>query len=76
VGIDSAQAMSVLSPREGVDKVWPGDGVIYSERLSSQRTKSRLSQIAGTPEYRSMTIRNWNTTMKLRALLDKVSDDY
>jgi uncharacterized protein (DUF1697 family) len=75
MGIDSARAMSVFSPRDGVDEVWPGDGVIYSQRLSSQRTKSRLGQIVGTPEYRSMTIRSWNTTMKLRALLDKVSVD-
>ncbi len=63
--IDSAQAMSVFRPREGVDQVWPGDGVIYSQRLSAQRTKSRLSRIMGTPEYKSMTIRTWSTTTKL-----------
>ncbi len=45
IDIDSAQAMSVFRPREGVDQVWPGDGVIYSQRLSAQRTKSRLSRI-------------------------------
>jgi uncharacterized protein (DUF1697 family) len=69
--IDSAEAMSVFAPREGVDKVWPGDGVIYSQRLSSQRTKSRLSKIMGTPFYKSMTIRSWNTTTKLLAILRK-----
>ncbi|MDB5170214.1 MAG: hypothetical protein JWN82_610 [Candidatus Saccharibacteria bacterium] len=69
MGIDSAQAMAVFAPREGVDKVWPGDGVIYSQRLSSERTKSRLSKIVGTPAYRSMTIRNWNTTTKLLEIL-------
>jgi uncharacterized protein (DUF1697 family) len=63
--IDPAQAMSVFRPREGVDQVWPGDGVIYSQRLSAQRTKSRLSRIMGTPEYKSMTIRSWSTTTKL-----------
>src|SRR6266511_798731 len=26
MGIDSAQAINVFDPREGVDKVWPGDG--------------------------------------------------
>lgn len=65
MGIDSAQAMPVFAPREGVDKVWPGDGVIYSQRLSSLRTKSRLSKIMGTPAYKSMTIRSWSTTIKL-----------
>jgi uncharacterized protein (DUF1697 family) len=69
MGIDATEAMSVFDPREGVDQVWPGDGVIYSQRLSSERTKSRLSKIVGTPAYRSMTIRNWNTTTKLLALV-------
>jgi uncharacterized protein (DUF1697 family) len=67
--IDSAQAMQVFNPREGVDKVWPGDGVIYSQRLSSQRTKSRLNKIMSTPAYKSMTIRNWSTTTKLLGIL-------
>jgi uncharacterized protein (DUF1697 family) len=72
IGTKAAQAMPVFSPREGVDKVWPGDGVIYSQRLSAQRTKSRLSKIVGTPAYQSMTIRNWNTTTKLLEMLEKV----
>lgn len=72
MGIDSAQAMPVFDPREGVDKVWPGDGVIYSQRLSSQRTKSRLSKIMGTPVYKSMTIRSWNTTTKLLKILEEM----
>jgi uncharacterized protein (DUF1697 family) len=71
MGIDSAQAMRVFDPREGVDKVWAGDGVIYSQRLSSQRTTSRLNKIMGTLAYKSMTIRNWNTTTKLLEILKK-----
>jgi uncharacterized protein (DUF1697 family) len=71
MGIDSAQAMSVFDPREGVDRVWSGDSVIYSQRLSSLRTKSRLSKIVSTPAYQSMTIRSWNTTTKLLGLLTK-----
>ncbi len=65
IGIDSTQVMPLFKPREGVDKVWPGDGVIYSQRLSSQRTKSRLNRIMATPEYKFMTIGNWSTTTKL-----------
>ena len=71
MGIDAVQAMYVFDPRDGVDKVWPGDGVIYHQRLSVLRTKSRLSKIVGTPTYKSMTIRNWNTTTKLLELLKK-----
>lgn len=69
MGIDSGQALSVFDPREGVDEIWPGDGVIYSQRLSALRTKSQLSKIVGTSAYKSMTIRNWKTTTKLLELL-------
>lgn len=69
IGIDATEAMPVFSPREGVDKVWPGEGVVYSQRLSAERTKSRLSKIVGTPVYHSMTIRTWGTTIKLLDLL-------
>lgn len=71
MGIDADKAMPVFDPREGVDKVWPGKGVIYSQRLSALRTKSRLSKVVGTPVYQSMTIRSWNTTIKLLDLLKK-----
>ena len=71
MGIDSAQAMPAFNPQEGVDTIWPGDGVIYSQRLSAQRTKSRLSKIVGTPVYQSMTIRSWNTTTKLLKILEE-----
>jgi uncharacterized protein (DUF1697 family) len=69
MGIDAAQAMPVFDPKEGVDQVWPGNGVIYSQRLSALRTKSRLSRIVGTPAYQSMTIRSWSTTTKLLEIL-------
>jgi uncharacterized protein (DUF1697 family) len=72
MGIDSAQVMPAFNPREGVDQVWAGNGVIYSQRLSSQRTKSRLNKIMETPFYKSMTIRNWNTTTKLLEILRKM----
>lgn len=69
MGIDTATARAVFAPREGVDTVWPGTAVIYSQRLSALRTKSRLNKIIGTSAYRSMTIRNWNTVTKLLSLL-------
>ena len=65
MGIDAATAMKVFQPRPGVDAVWPGKGVIYSQRVSAHRTKSRLGKIVGTQAYKSMTIRSWATTMAL-----------
>lgn len=70
IDISVDEAMPVFSPREGVDIVWPGDGIVYSQRLSSMRTKSRLNKIMGTSAYRSMTIRSWNTTTKLLKILE------
>jgi uncharacterized protein (DUF1697 family) len=65
MGITSTSVVPLFNPREGVDKVWPGNGVIYSQRLSSQRTRSRLNIIMATPAYKSMTIRSWSTATKL-----------
>lgn len=67
MGLTAAQAMPVFSPRPGVDTIWPGRGVIYSQRLSAKRTHSRLNKVMSSPLYKSMTIRTWNTT---RALLE------
>ncbi|NLD77824.1 MAG: DUF1697 domain-containing protein [Acidimicrobiales bacterium] len=65
-----AKAMKVVALRDEVDAAWPGKGVIYFQRLSARRTQSRMNKIVGTPEYQNMTIRSWNTTTKLRTLLD------
>lgn len=70
IGIEPTEALEAFSPRDGVDAVWTGPGVIYSQRLSADRTKSRLNKIMSSPLYRSMTIRNWRTTTKLMAMLD------
>jgi uncharacterized protein (DUF1697 family) len=70
--VDIHDVMLIFNPREGVDKVWSGDGVVYSQRLSSQRTKSRLSIMAMSPLYKSLTIRSWNTTAKLLAIVKDI----
>ena len=69
MGISATEAMTAFDPRPGVDTIWPGAGVVYSQRLSAQRTKSRLNKVMSSPLYRSMTIRNWATTTKLAELL-------
>ncbi|AYJ48662.1 DUF1697 domain-containing protein [Rhodococcus sp. P1Y] len=72
MGIGVDEAMAVFNPREGVDAVWPGDGVIYSRRVTALRTKSRLSAIIESPLYKSMTIRSWSTTTKLLSRIDDI----
>lgn len=68
-----AKAMEVVRLREGVDQAWSANGVLYFARLSELRTKSMLSKIMGTPQYKLMTIRSWSTTVKLLAMLDDAS---
>lgn len=68
--IDLDEAFALFKPREGVDRVWLGEGLVYSQRLSAERTKSRLGRIVASPLYKSMTIRSWQTTQKLLELLE------
>ena len=70
IGVEPAEAMPIFNPREGVDRVWPGNGVVYAERLSAQRTKSRLSSMMASPLYKSMTIRSWKTTVTLLEMVN------
>jgi len=63
-------------PREDVDHWGRGPaGCLYASRLTAMATKSRLGQIASSPIYPSITIRNWNTTTRLQKLLSEVSSD-
>ncbi len=63
-------AIESVPVREGVDQVDAGPGVLYFSRLSSRASQSRLSRIVSMPIYQRMTIRNWNTTMKLLKMMD------
>lgn len=69
--LSAKEAMKSVEIRDGVDKAWPGKKVLYFSRLISKVVQSKISKLAGMPVYKSMTIRNWNTTTKLLALLDK-----
>jgi uncharacterized protein (DUF1697 family) len=73
MGILSDEAIEVFNPREGVDRIWQGELVIYSQRLSAQRTKSRLSKMMSSPLYKHMTIRSWDTTARLLELMNAIT---
>jgi uncharacterized protein (DUF1697 family) len=65
-----AQAMLEIKTRDGVDQAFAGEGVCYFSRLTSRASQSYLSRLVALPSYQGMTIRNWNTTIKLHSLLD------
>jgi uncharacterized protein (DUF1697 family) len=68
--LTAAAAMKSLPTRAGVDQAYAGTGVLYFSRLTSRASQSLLSRIVSMPMYQSMTIRNWNTTMKLLQMMD------
>jgi uncharacterized protein (DUF1697 family) len=69
--LTATEAMKSVSLKPGVDAAHQGQGVLYFSRLISKATQSHLSRIITLPMYQHMTIRNWNTTTKLLALMDK-----
>lgn len=66
-----AEAMAALPAlADGVDQVWAGPRALYFARLDAEASHSRLAKIVGTPIYREISVRNWNTTRRLLTLLD------
>ncbi len=62
-------ALKIVSIKEGVDYVAAGKYALYFSRLIAKASSSRLTRIITMPEYQNMTIRNWNTTVKLLAAM-------
>lgn len=65
------EAMKQIVLRDGVDTVTTGKTALYFSRVIAKAGKSYLSKVIQKPIYKSMTIRNWNTTTKLLALMDE-----
>lgn len=64
------EAMESVKVREGVDTAHTGKQALYFSRLISRASQSYLTKIIGMPVYQNMTIRNWNTSTKLLALME------
>jgi uncharacterized protein (DUF1697 family) len=69
--LTAARAHAIAEVREGVDAKWSANGVLYFSRDAETASRSRLSKIVARPEYKNMTIRNWNTTQKLLGLMNE-----
>lgn len=68
--LTAPEALEGLTAKPGVDEVFAGPGVLYFSRLIAKASQSHLTRIVSLPIYQEMTIRNWNTTCKLLALMD------
>jgi uncharacterized protein (DUF1697 family) len=69
--LKAAEVLPELPMKQGVDTADTGDHALYFRRLISKATASRLSRLAQMPVYKNITIRNWNTTTKLLAMVSK-----
>ncbi len=63
------QAMGTLNPE--IEMVAPGPGVIYQSLSLALFGQTTSSKLPSRPLYRSITVRNYNTTMKLAEMLRK-----
>jgi uncharacterized protein (DUF1697 family) len=61
-------ALEQVSTKPGVDTVHAGEHALYFRRLGSKAAQSHLSKLIQHPVYKSITIRNWNTTTKLHEM--------
>jgi uncharacterized protein (DUF1697 family) len=68
--LTASEAMKSVTIKPGVDAAFVGPDVLYFSRLTARATQSHLARIIALPVYQGMTIRNWNTTSKILALMD------
>jgi uncharacterized protein (DUF1697 family) len=67
------KTFGLLEMKEGVDEAWTGPGVVYFSRLAAKASSSRMGRIVALSEYQNMTIRSWNTAVRLRDLMAEPS---
>lgn len=65
------EALRIVETRPEVDSAHGGTHAIYFQRLAVRASQSRLPRLVGKPAYQFMTIRNWNTTTRLLALMNE-----
>jgi uncharacterized protein (DUF1697 family) len=71
MGVTADEVKPYVFTHPEVDEVLVGVRAMYHRRIAARASSSRVNKIIGTPVYAGLTIRNWNTTTKLAALLDE-----
>lgn len=59
-------------PKPDIEFLDVGDGVLYQATDMRSYGKTMASKLASKPLYKQMTIRNYNTLLKIKSLLDKM----
>ena len=68
-GTDARQAVAELDPDPAIDEVVAIDGAILWATRRDALTRSGIRKLIVSPAYKELTVRNLNTTLKLRELL-------
>jgi len=63
--LTAGEVLKEIPTAPGVDTADAGDHAIYFSRLVSKATQSKLNKLVQRPVYKNLTVRNWNTTIKL-----------
>jgi uncharacterized protein (DUF1697 family) len=69
--LTAAEALAEVNPKPGVDTAHAGDHALYFRRLVSKAAQSNLTKMGQRQMYKNITVRNWNTTMKLLGMIRK-----
>jgi uncharacterized protein (DUF1697 family) len=70
----TAEALNAINTTPGVDTAHAGDHAVYFRRLISQAAQSNLNKLGVRPAYKNITVRNWNTTLKLLGMILSASN--
>lgn len=66
--IETREVLAQVTTKPGVDSAHAGEHALYFRRLISRASQSQLAKLIQRPAYKSVTIRNWNTTTRLLAM--------
>lgn len=69
--VSAREVLPSIRLRDGVDRASANSDVLYFERLTAKASQSLFPKIVNLPAYKSMTIRNWNTTRELCRMISQ-----
>lgn len=67
--VTTGEVFEQVTTKAGVDAAHAGEHALYFRRLISKAPQSHLTKLIQKAVYKDLTIRNWNTTTKLLAMV-------
>jgi uncharacterized protein (DUF1697 family) len=70
--VDSEDVLEKVQAKPGIEEIFYRPGTLLWSANIADLTRSSIAKLTATPLYKDVTIRNLNTTLKLRALADEL----